>query len=139
MCVGFEWYYFPSHFFLPTNAKLEFIEDGFHGILPQHFAAVDGTKVEPLQAFNNLNREEKSRYIPRAQCDYVIQSTTTDVVEEIGQYCSANGGKVVLQQAVLSGATAGKEWARAFDIPSYSKDYVQMKAYQMMTPSCDVA
>ena len=29
VCVGKEWYRFPSSFFLPADARLEFIQDGF--------------------------------------------------------------------------------------------------------------
>lgn len=74
MCTGFEWYLFPNHFFLPRNAKLQFIADKFGGVLPQHFASIGGTYSEPLQPFNDLNREETSRYVDLSLCDYLVLS-----------------------------------------------------------------
>jgi hypothetical protein len=72
VCTGSEWYYFPSHFFLPDNAELHFLKDGFGGVLPQHFARIDGTSAVPLQPFNDENKEETSRYVPLATCDFVV-------------------------------------------------------------------
>ncbi len=72
VCTGSEWYLFPSHFFLPPSAQLAFVEDGFGGILPQPFSAVNGTSAEPLQPFNDGNREEVSRYVPVSSCDYLV-------------------------------------------------------------------
>eukprot|EP01038_Epipyxis_sp_PR26KG_P009196 gene9196-12404_t len=63
VCTGHEWYQFPSHFFLPFHSELHFIQDGFTGILPQHFSKINGTFSIPSQPFNNLNQEEKSRYV----------------------------------------------------------------------------
>lgn len=72
VCTGSEWYQFPSHFFLPDAARLQYLRDGFTGILPQHFASEKGTSAVPLQAFNDLNREEPARYHDLAQCDFLV-------------------------------------------------------------------
>lgn len=37
ICFGQEWYRFPSHFFLPSSFRAEFIKSDFEGILPAHF------------------------------------------------------------------------------------------------------
>ena len=52
VCMGKEWYRFPSHFFLPNGegdadsggARLEFLKSGFNGQLPKHFDAINGTR-----------------------------------------------------------------------------------------------
>jgi alpha-1,2-mannosyltransferase len=71
ICTGSEWYTFPSHFFLPDGARLQFIQDGFTGILPQHFGPTNGTS-SALLPFNDLNREELSRYMTPNKCDYIV-------------------------------------------------------------------
>jgi hypothetical protein len=45
ICMGGEWYTFPSHFFLPNNARIEYVYDNFHGELPQHFNSILGTYI----------------------------------------------------------------------------------------------
>ena len=72
VCMGGEWYTFPSHFFLPKNVRLEYIRGSFHGQLPQHFSTIGGTSGIPLQQFNDLNKEEESRYVPLNSCDYLV-------------------------------------------------------------------
>lgn len=37
ICMGREWYRFPSSYFLPDNARLAFIKSGFDGLLPGPF------------------------------------------------------------------------------------------------------
>lgn len=74
VCIGGEWYTFPTHFFLPKNSRLEYIRGNFHGQLPQHFSALHGTSGPPLQTFNDQNAEELSRYVNLSSCDYLVVS-----------------------------------------------------------------
>lgn len=99
VCTGAEWYLFPSHFFLPNNARLAFVRDGFGGVLPQHFGfgrlsslhpqdVIDpwhrnGTYLLPVQPFNDRNEEELSRYVLLEDCHYVVV-----VVDENSDYCN---------------------------------------------------
>lgn len=73
LCVGKEWYRFPTSFFLPTNAtRLQFIKSSFSGLLPKPFEQhAQGTSITPSH-MNNKNREEPTRYIPEDDCDYVV-------------------------------------------------------------------
>lgn len=80
VCVGSEWHLFPTHFFLPTYATLFYIEDGFHGILPQHYEAINGTSRIPPLPNNGENQEEVSRYIDVDECHYVITSKDAQTV-----------------------------------------------------------
>lgn len=82
VCTGGEWYQFPSHFHLPSRARLQFISDGFGGILPQHFAEINGTWVDPPQEFNDRNTEVRERYIPLEHCDYLVLLIDRNKVQE---------------------------------------------------------
>ena len=63
ICVGKEWYRFPSNFFLPSERfQLRFVKSEFGGQLPQPFSKVNGTSQIP-SGFNNMNREETDRYV----------------------------------------------------------------------------
>ena len=85
VCVGQEWYYFPSHFFLPPTVSLGYIEDDFHGLLPGYFEGLSsnssviglGTRQIPqLTRYNDRNTEECTRYHPITSCDLLIQSSS---------------------------------------------------------------
>lgn len=68
VCVGREWYRFPSSYFIRDVAELAFYEDGFTGQLPQPFTETSSVSSH----FNAFNIEEKSRYVPLEACDYII-------------------------------------------------------------------
>ena len=78
VCMGGDWYTFPSHFFLPDNVRLGYIRDGFGGQLPKHFSAINGTSEKPSCPFNDQNKEEMSSYIDIDKCDYLIRLITED-------------------------------------------------------------
>ena len=65
VCMGKEWYRFPSNFFLPSNNwNVKFIKSEFKGQLPQPFLTEEphATSIE-RQNFNDLNLEELDRYV----------------------------------------------------------------------------
>ena len=80
ICVGNDWYTFPSHFFVTSTAKLQFVEDDFRGVLPQYFTNQNGTWAQPPQPFNNMNTEERSRYVMLESCDFLVLSTPSNGV-----------------------------------------------------------
>mmetsp|Transcript_13042 Transcript_13042/g.26069 ORF Transcript_13042/g.26069 Transcript_13042/m.26069 type:complete len:549 (+) Transcript_13042:210-1856(+) len=78
VCVGTEWYRFPSSFFLPgPEYRLQFVRSGFDGLLPRPFEETkDGTMAAPQQ-FNDMNRSEPDNYWDSADgCDYFVTSST---------------------------------------------------------------
>ena len=64
LCVGKEWYRFPSHFFLPSNVRVAFLKSDFAGLLPKYYEGPPtvGTRVHP-SGMNDLNLEDPSRYV----------------------------------------------------------------------------
>ncbi|KHJ77852.1 hypothetical protein OESDEN_22528 [Oesophagostomum dentatum] len=90
LCVGKEWYRFPSSFFLPQTAvdarsrkrgiHLHFLKSEFSGLLPKYYP--QGrlpfiTRRIPTE-MNDLNQEEVSRYVSLDTCDYIVDLETPD-------------------------------------------------------------
>ncbi|KAI8993202.1 Alg9-like mannosyltransferase family-domain-containing protein [Pilobolus umbonatus] len=95
VCVGKEWYRFPSQFFLPSDTRIQFLKSRFEGQLPKTFREdykvgkyeVDGelkqyrqreyawlgTRESP-EGFNDLNLEDPSVYVDINACDYLVDS-----------------------------------------------------------------
>ncbi|CAG8607962.1 4173_t:CDS:2 [Diversispora eburnea] len=86
LCVGKEWYRFPSHYFLPNGVRLRFLKSNFNGQLPKYFPenhhidpdgrikmsnVREGTWKIP-EGFNDINQEEMDRYVNIEQCEYII-------------------------------------------------------------------
>lgn len=75
ICVGREWYRYPSSFFLPENARLRFVESGFKGLLPGDFPEGQDL-VQAISSYpagmNNKNNYDAGKVIPFDNCDYYI-------------------------------------------------------------------
>ncbi|KAI2016439.1 mannosyltransferase [Ophidiomyces ophidiicola] len=79
VCVGKEWYRFPSSFFLPQNLHAKFIRNEFKGLLPGEFAGsadagpFAGTWLIP-SGMNDMNQEDSSKYTDISQCEFLVDS-----------------------------------------------------------------
>lgn len=102
VCVGKEWYRFPSHFLMPHGMKLAFLESRFRGLVPVLFPGGElnftGQDVAGLAkemrfgkreyAFvpkhnNDLNRYVADRFVDIGSCDYLVDSIPVDA--ELGK------------------------------------------------------
>jgi alpha-1,2-mannosyltransferase len=69
LCLGKEWYRFPSSFFLPQSMRAKFVKSEFSGLLPGEFP--EGTSMQTLLAgtsaiptgMNDRNEEDPSKYV----------------------------------------------------------------------------
>ena len=72
LCIGKEWHRFPSHFLVPDQVNVGFLQSEFKGILPKLWTQVEkgegkglfglATDVVP-SGMNEKNLEEKDRYV----------------------------------------------------------------------------
>jgi len=89
VCIGSEWFRFPSSFFLPSpNFRLGFLPSEFKGLLPFDFNGTNNGSLE----LNDLNLEAGGSYIkdPRL-CQFVVQQ-----IEKL-DYLSLNSPSVALK------------------------------------------
>lgn len=71
LCIGKEWYRFPSSYFLPDGVRAKFVESKFDGLLPGEFPEQNvnqsswerpGTWMIP-ENMNDLNIGDPSKYV----------------------------------------------------------------------------
>lgn len=69
VCLGKEWYRFPSTYFLPTQVRAKFIKSDFSGLLPGEFSEANvgfgffpGAWLIP-SGMNDENREDPGKYV----------------------------------------------------------------------------
>jgi alpha-1,2-mannosyltransferase len=155
VCVGKEWYRFPSSFFLP-HGRLLFLRSEFRGQLPQPFPApIDGrpaTFVEQSE-FNDENTEVMSRYSELDQCDYIVDLDLTAQREE--HFARNPNFRVVVHLTIqplfspllstdsldwfllqfkypFLDASLSPQLTRAFWIPTMSSERNIMRPYQLL-------
>lgn len=69
VCLGKEWYRFPSSYFLPQDMHAKFIRSEFKGLLPgefpdspSYYGRLEGASRIP-SGMNDLNIEDPSKYV----------------------------------------------------------------------------
>lgn len=91
VCLGKEWYRFPSHYLLPDGARAKFIRSEFKGLLPGEFSEAGhgfgifpGTWLIP-PGMNDENREDPGKYTDLKHCTFLVDvnlpSTTATTLE----------------------------------------------------------
>lgn len=86
VCLGKEWYRFPSHFLVPDTMRTKFIRSEFHGLLPGEFSEANGehglfpgTWLEP-PGMNDENLEDVGKYTDLEHCDFLVDSSLPSTV-----------------------------------------------------------
>lgn len=85
VCLGKEWYRFPSSFHLPKGVHAKFIKSEFNGLLPGEFSEAKtgfglfpGTWLIPF-GMNDENQEDMGKYTDIDHCAYLVDSQLPSV------------------------------------------------------------
>jgi len=145
VCIGAEWYRFPSAFFLPgPEYRLQFIKSGFNGLLPAHFDdSMGGTRAAPPQ-LNDQNRSAPENYWETAEkCDYVV--TLGPNLEDSGEnnlfrwidahVLGSPEDWEVLAEGRFIDSTTSPALTRAFFIPGVSTAWNTWQRYVLLKRS----
>ncbi|KAH3901525.1 related to Alpha-1,2-mannosyltransferase ALG9 [Saccharomycodes ludwigii] len=80
VCVGREWYHFPTSLLLPDNFRIRYVPSGFDGLLPGDF----NEKVDKLTSIrsippgmNNANRFDAGKIFDHKDCDLYVDISST--------------------------------------------------------------
>ncbi|KAL8597468.1 hypothetical protein ACOMHN_047695 [Nucella lapillus] len=132
VCVGKEWYRFPSNFFLPSDRwRLHFIRSEFRGLLPKPYEPGEGgTRTIPSH-MNDLNREEPTRYIDVSRCHYLIDLDLPTESDLEPRYSQSEDWTVVAN-ATFVDASRSHRLMRAFYIPFVSWQYCSYASYNVL-------
>jgi alpha-1,2-mannosyltransferase len=123
VCVGDEWYRFPSHFHLPNERyRLRFIKGAFTGALPMYYEgkALHGTAGAP-EGLNDKNQEHERQWFLNAteRCDFLIESDETKDSEKY--FDKDLGWDIVKSLPFLDNSKSSHFLARTLYIPGYSE------------------
>ena len=134
VCVGKEWYRFPSSFFVP-DSRILFLRSEFKGQLPQRFPDADevlgrpGTAIEQAH-FNDENREQPERYVELDACDYIVDLDL--LTQRETHFMRHPHFRVMFSEPFLDAGMSPSWWTRAFFVPVLSAQRNMMRPYQML-------
>ncbi|OCK75708.1 glycosyltransferase family 22 protein [Lepidopterella palustris CBS 459.81] len=84
VCLGKEWYRFPSSYILPDKVKAKFIKSEFSGLLPGEFSEANigfgfypGAWLMP-SGMNDENKEDPGKYTDIKHCTFLVDSYFPD-------------------------------------------------------------
>ncbi|KAH0181753.1 glycosyltransferase family 22 protein, partial [Aureobasidium melanogenum] len=81
VCLGKEWYRFPSSYHLPAGVNAKFVKSEFSGLLPGDFSqAGSGFGLYPgawliPSGMNDENIEDPSKYTELSHCSFMVDSS----------------------------------------------------------------
>ncbi|XP_053449655.1 alpha-1,2-mannosyltransferase ALG9 isoform X1 [Nycticebus coucang] len=134
VCVGKEWYRFPSSFLLPDNWQLQFIPSEFRGQLPKPFAEGPlATRIVPRD-MNDQNLEEPSRYVNISKCHYLVDLDTMRETPREPNYSSNREEWISLAIRPFLDASRSSKLLRAFYVPFLSDQYTVYANYTILKP-----
>lgn len=136
LCIGKEWYRFPSSFFLPhqdVKTSLLFLDSGFTGQLPQPYAPTPNATRIVRPNFNNMNLEETSRYSNINQCDYIVD---WDVEADLKDRINREEFRIIHRYPFLN-AAASKSPFRSFYIPFIGQRHCTFSDYVLLKRSSE--
>eukprot|EP00049_Salpingoeca_infusionum_P009567 m.161836 g.161836 ORF g.161836 m.161836 type:complete len:179 (+) comp14367_c5_seq6:161-697(+) len=117
VCVGKEWYRYPSSFFLPTDTfEFSFVESEFRGQLPSKFLPELGTSGIPPN-MNAMNEEEPSRYVAVDTCDFMVDVSGGPATALEPNFALSQDWKAIECIPFLDSVRTTNSIARAFYIP----------------------
>ena len=158
VCVGKEWYRFPSHFFLPSSAsggslQLQFLPSSFTGLLPRHFhpspsanqslsfpfsllplwrdRTLGSSVIPPHQ--NDANRQETERFVPLHSCSFIVDLKLAGQQEPgyVGRTDAQHEWRVVWRRPFLD-AERSARWSRSFWLPGIGNRGNHWGEYQLL-------
>eukprot|EP00096_Caligus_rogercresseyi_P013813 TRINITY_DN6412_c0_g1_i1.p1 TRINITY_DN6412_c0_g1~~TRINITY_DN6412_c0_g1_i1.p1 ORF type:complete len:577 (-),score=53.78 TRINITY_DN6412_c0_g1_i1:48-1778(-) len=138
VCVGKEWYRFPTSFFLPsTSWNIEFLKSDFKGQLPRHYEEDDTHATRRVyKEFNDQNKEEDTRYrVSALDCDFIVdQDTGSEESEREKNYIRhSKVWKEVFSYGMLSSVKSGSNrFLRAFYLPYLSSMKNEFNTYALL-------
>ncbi|KAI5693480.1 hypothetical protein M8J75_000077 [Diaphorina citri] len=132
LCLGKEWYRYPSSFFLPNDKwNVSFIKSEFRGQLPTYFQPhLNGTFLQPPNV-NDANQEEPSRYVPLEACDFLVDLDTGRSTEWEPNYSNQTEWSVVLSSSYLDNQRTS-QYYRLFYIPYLFENNAVFHSYNLL-------
>ncbi|XP_020288827.1 alpha-1,2-mannosyltransferase ALG9 isoform X2 [Pseudomyrmex gracilis] len=132
-CVGKEWHRFPSSFFFPTNNwKLRYLSSEFKGQLPQPFLEHENATNVIQPHFNDMNREEPSRYFDLEKCHFLLDLDIGTETALEPNYSRLSDRFTVIRSFKFLDVSKSHSFFRAFYIPLLSHKFCTYGSYNLL-------
>lgn len=136
VCIGKDWYRFPSSFFLPsTKYSIRFIRSEFRGMLPAYYSDEENATQVVHNYFNDMNKENAFMIMNNIEnCDYLVD---LDLKEKKHpplepNYSADTEHWTILKQLPFLNARLSHPIYRAFFIPFVSYKHIKYGSFNLL-------
>lgn len=133
VCVGKDWYRFPSTFFLPANNyRLRFLQSEFKGILPAYYDESENGAAIVHGYFNDANQENDAMYFDYTKCHFIFDFETGKETEFEPNYANNTKEWEILKSIPYLNAEKSQAIYRAFYIPYISERFIEYGQFNLL-------
>lgn len=133
VCIGREWYHFPTSFFLPDNYRLRFVKSGFDGLLPGDFeenvSIKQAASIYPA-GINAKNIFSEDKVVPFDTCDFYIDNSSPVPAGEPDVFGNA-AWKAIACEKIADPSSTEFNLKRILHIPTILDKYIPGSNEQM--------
>jgi alpha-1,2-mannosyltransferase len=136
VCIGKDWYRFPSSFFLPsTRYSIKFIKSEFRGMLPAYYSNEENATQIVHDYFNDMNRENAFMHFKNIEkCDYMVdldlKAKKYPPLEP--NYSAQTEHWTILKSLPFLNAQQSHPIYRAFYVPFASFKYIKYGSFNLL-------
>lgn len=132
-CVGKEWHRFPNSFFFPSNNwNLHYLKTEFKGQLPQPFLDHENATSVIRAHFNDINKEETSRYFNLDKCHFLLDLDTGSETALEPNYSRLSDHFTILRSCKFLDASKSHPLFRAYYIPFVTHKFCTYGSYNLL-------
>ncbi|KAJ8933722.1 hypothetical protein NQ314_013852 [Rhamnusium bicolor] len=125
VCIGKDWYRYPSSFFLPNpNWNIRFIKSEFNGMLPAPYTGNENATTIIHPYFNDKNEEEPSLYFDLSKCHFLLDLDLGKETNLEPIYANKKDKWKVVKSYPFLNIEMSNKYFRAFYIPFLSDRYI---------------
>ena len=136
VCIGKDWYRFPSSFFLPsTRYNIRFIESEFRGILPAYYSKEDNATQIIHDYFNDMNQANNFMIFKNVEkCDFLVDLDTKAKKHPPLEpnYSADTKTWTILKEIPFLNAQMSHPIYRAFYVPFVSYKFIKYGSFNLL-------
>lgn len=139
VCIGKDWYRFPSSFFLPsTRYSVKFLKSEFRGILPAYYSKDENATQIIHDYFNDMNRENAFMHFKDIdKCDFLVDLDlkTKKHPPLEPNYSADTDSWTIVKETPFLNARMSHPIYRTFYVPYVSFKYVKHGSFNLLQKS----
>lgn len=133
VCIGKDWYRYPSSFFLPNNNwNIRFVQSEFKGILPAPYSEQENGTSVVHKHFNDKNMEEPSLYFPESKCHFMLDLESGRPTKLEPEYALQKDKWKQIRTLPFLNADKSHKFFRAFYIPFVSEHFITFNNFYLL-------